>query len=75
MEMTEMPQGNRERIETVSAVLNDLPELDIAILGLRHLEQLTTSKAATETGVIIEAARDRYRAALRRIAAATSPVG
>ena len=60
--------------EAIQRLVEDLPEMEQQLLGLRHLEQLTISEAACEIGTTIDTAKDRYRIALRKLTSAAGVV-
>jgi len=68
-------QTRADFVEQARHLIANLPDLDRQLLGLRHLEQLTISEAACELGTTVEAAKKRYRNALRQVTQLTRKTG
>ena len=65
--------AQNELIGNINEVIESLSENDQQILGLRHLEQLSLSEAATEIGISLDAAKKRYRRAIQKLATVLNP--
>ena len=65
--------AQNELLGNINEVIESLSDVDQQILGLRHLEHLTLSEAATEIGITTEAAKQRYRRAIRKLASVLNP--
>lgn len=53
--------------EQLHSRIGEMSDLDREILLLKHVEELTTAEAAAELEIGVEAAKKRYRRAIRRL--------